>query len=120
MSLLAHSLYKSKKTIILQNRNITPPLFGSINFDEEFSGDIGPLKAIVKTPKGKTFFDGVGIESNVTHEIIIDFVQGVTAETWVLFSGRRMDILEVTNCCEDDEVLMLTCADRGIGEASKT
>jgi len=119
MSLLAHSIAKSNKTVILQNRDIAPPLFGSTNFDETFSGDSDPLKAIVKTPRGKTFFDGVGTDVNITHEIIIAFVAGVTAETWILFKGRRIDILAVENCCEDDEVLILTCNDRGIGEAAK-
>lgn len=119
MSLLAHSIARSNKTIILQNRDIAPPLFGSTNFDETFSSDSDPLKAIVKTPRGKTFFDGVGTDVNITHEIIISFVAGVSAETWILFKGRRIDILAVENCCEDDQVLILTCNDRGTGEASK-
>lgn len=119
MSLLARGLAQSNKTVILQNRDIEPPLFGSSNFDETFSGDSDPLPAIVKTPRGKTFFDGVGTDVNITHEIVIAFIDGVTAETWVLFKGRRIDILEVENCCEDDEVLILTCTDRGVGEAAK-
>ena len=119
MSLLARNLARSNKTVILQNRAIAPPLFGSTNFDETFSGDTDPLPAIVKTPRGKTFFDGVGTDVNITHEITIAFVEGVTAETWVLFKSRRIDILAVENCCEDDTVLILTCNDRGNGEASK-
>ena len=119
MSLLARGLAHSNKTVILQNRDIEPPLFGSSNFDETFSGDSDPLPAIVKTPRGKTFFDGVGTDVNITHEIVIAFIEGVSAETWVLFKGRRIDILEVENCCEDDEVLILTCTDRGTGEAAK-
>lgn len=117
--LLARELAKSNNTIILQNRNIEPPVFGSSNFDETFSGDTDPLQAMVKTPRGKTFFDGVGTDVNITHEIVIAYVAGVTAETWVLFKGRRIDILAVENCCEQDKVLILTCTDRGTDAASK-
>ena len=119
MSLLSRSLAKSKHTITLQNRDIVSPLFGTPDFDETFT-DTQSVKAIIKTPKGKTYFDGVSTEFNITHEIIIAYVAGVTAETWILFGTTRIDILAVANCCEDDTVLRLTCNDRGDKEASKS
>lgn len=118
MSLFKRNLAKCGQPITLQNRDIQAPVFGTPDFDEEFS-DIDTVQAIVKTKSGKTFFDGVATERLITHEICIEYVAGVTAETWVEFKGRRIDVLQVTNCCEKDEVLILTCSERGVGEASK-
>lgn len=112
------NLLKCGKMLTLQNRNIASPAFGSVDFDETFSNDQEVL-GIVKTKRGKTFFDGVNTETPITHEICIQYLPGVTAETWVLFKGRRIDILSVENCCEEDEVLILTCSERGTGEAAK-
>ena len=119
MSLFLRNLAKCGKTITLQNRDIAAPLFGASDFDEEFSGD-QDVKAIVKTIKGKTFFDGVSAERLITHEMRLEYVAGVTAETWILFKGRRIDVLAVENCCENDKVLVLTCSGRGVGEAAKS
>lgn len=118
MTLLAHSLAKCGQLITLQNRDIVSPVFGSVDFDENFSGD-QVVTALVKTIRGKTFFDGVSAERLITHEIILYFVAGITAETWILFKGRRIDVLAVDNCAEKDKVLILTCSDRGVGEAAK-
>lgn len=118
MSLFKRQLAKCGKTITLQNRDIEAPLFGSTDFNELFSGD-QDVQAIVKTVSGKTFFDGVSTETNITHEMRIEYLPGVTAETWILFKGRRIDILSVENCCEEDQILILTCSERGTGEAAK-
>jgi head-tail adaptor len=118
MSLFARNLAKCGKMITLQNRSITAPVFGTADFDERFSGDI-ERKAIIKTVKGKTFFDGVSTERLITHEICMEYEAGITAETWILFNGRRIDVLAVANCCESDKRLILTCSDRGVGEAAK-
>lgn len=124
MSLFKRNLAKYGKSITLQNRDIVSPIFGTPDFDENFSGDI-VRTALVKTIRGKTFFDGVSTERLITHEFRIEYESGViddntvTAETWVLFKSRRIDVLSVTNCCEEDEVLILTCSDRGNGNAAK-
>ena len=117
-ALFKRSLAKCGKAITLQNRDIEPPLFGSVDFGEAFSGDV-ETTAIVKTISGKTFFDGVSVDRLITHELKLEFVADVTAETWVLFKGRRLDILAVENCCETDDILILTCSDLGAGEAAK-
>lgn len=111
------ALNRCGKEITLQNRDIVAPLYGSVDFDEEFSNDI-VVKAIIKTQSGNTFFDGVNTESNITHLIRIKYIEGVTSETWILFKGRRIDILSVENCCEDDEILILTCTDQGTQKSS--
>lgn len=122
--LFKRNLAKYGKPITLQNRDIAPPLFGTPDFDETFSGDID-RQAVVKTINGKTFFDGVSTESLVTHKFSIEYEAGVidddtvTAETWILFKGKRIDVLSVENCCEEDQVLILTCTNRGVGEAAK-
>lgn len=117
-ALFKRNLAKCGKTITLQNRAISSPLFGQPDFGETFSGD-QDVTAIIKTVKGKTFFDGISTEVNITHEICIEYLAGVTAETWILFKSRRIDILQVTNCCEEDKVLILTCSERGTAEAAK-
>lgn len=123
-ALFKRNLAKYGKTITLQNRDIEPPLFGTSDFDETFSGDIDRT-AIVRTIDGKTFFDGVSTDRLITHKFSIEFEAGVidddtvTAETWILFKGKRIDVLAVENCCEEDKVLILTCTNRGVGEAAK-
>lgn len=118
MSLFARNLAKRGQDITIQNRDIVAPFFGSQNFDETFSGD-QTVKALVKTIKGKTFFDGVSTEKVITHEFRIAYLAGVTAESWILFKGRRIDILSVINCCEEDTILLLICNERGVGEGAK-
>ncbi len=98
--------------IILQNRNITPPPFGSADFDESFT-TIATVFAAINTVSGKTFFDGVNSDINITHEIYIMFDATVTAETWIEFKNRRIDILRVENLEERDEWLKLICTERG-------
>lgn len=124
MSLFQRALAKYGKPVTLQNRNVLPPLFGTTDFDEAFTGDL-ERTALVKTIRGKTFFDGVSTETPITHEFRLPYEAGVvdddtvTAETWLLFKGKRIDVLAVENCCEEDNVLVLTCTNRGIGEAAK-
>lgn len=118
MSLFARNLARCGQTITLQNRAIAAPVFGSVDFGETFSDD-QDVQAIVKTVKGKTFFDGVNTEKIITHEMCINYIEGVTSETWILFKGRRIDILNVINCCEKDKMLILICSERGVGEAAR-
>lgn len=117
-NLFLRNLARCGKTITIQQRDIEPPLFGSVDFDEEFSND-QEVQAIVKAVRGKTFFDGTNTDVNITHEICIEYLANVTAESWILLNGRRIDILAVTNCCENNDVLILTCTERGTGDAAK-
>lgn len=116
--LFKRNLARRGQIITLQNRDIVSPVFGSIDFDEDFTAD-QEVNALIKTIKGKTFFDGVSTERLITHEMCIEYIGGVTADTWVLFKGRRIDVLAVENKCEQDAVLVLICSDRGTGEAAK-
>ncbi len=116
--LFKRNLARCGKMVKLQNRDIEAPRFDSADFDELFS-EIKEVPAIIKTPRGRIVFDGVDTETQVTHEICIAYVAGVTSETWIEFKGRRFDILNVQNCCEEDAVLILDCAEKGVNEASK-
>jgi hypothetical protein len=119
MGLFERQLEKCGQDITLQNRDIQAPAFGSADFDESFSADL-PVRALISTERGKTLFDGVAVDNPITHKVCIAYVAGVTAETWVLLAnGHRLDILDVENCCEKDERLILRCTDRGSAQASK-
>lgn len=111
-----------RDTIDLQSRDITAPTeFSSVDYDEDFSTVEANLPAAINTVNGKTFFDGVSTETPITHTVGIRFIENVTAENWVLFDGRRFDILRVENLDERSLWLELTCVDRGLAtkEASK-
>ncbi len=106
--------------ITLENRAIQAPDFDTVDFDETFTAPNPPVWALIETPRGKTFFDGVSTEQDVTHWIYINFDVTVTAETWVkLTDGRRLDILRVENLDERSQYQLLECNDRGAQEASK-
>lgn len=119
LATLKYQLAKSGQDITLQDRDIAPPVFGSPDFDEEFTSKT-TVKAIIKTPRGTTLFDGVGTDNPITHIFCLEYVAGVTAETWIEFKGRRFNILDVENCGEKDEVLILRSTERGTGEAAKS
>lgn len=105
--------------IILQNRNIQPPDFDEVDFTEDFE-DLGHTPAMVNTVRGRTFFDGVNTETPITHEIGIRFDETVTAETWIEFNNRRLDILSVENLDERNEWQLFQCNDRGLVEKEAT
>ena len=106
--------------ITLENRAIQAPEFDTVDFEEEFTAPNPAVWALIETVRGKTFFDGVSTEEDVTHWIYINFDATVTAETWVkLTDGRRLDILRVENLDERSDFQLLHCNDRGAAEASK-
>lgn len=119
MGLFERQLAKCGQTITIQNRDIDPPPYGSPDYNELFTNDT-PVQALISTERGKTLFDGVSIDNPITHKICIAYIPGVTAQSWVLLAnGSRLNILDVENCCEKDEKLILRCTDRGTGQAAK-
>lgn len=106
-----------KDPIQLQNRDIVAPVFNTVDFNENFE-PIDPLVpdtlSLIETVTGKVFFDGVNTETTVTHIIYIPYQQAVTAETWIIFENRRIDILQVEDLEERHEFLKLTCTERGL------
>lgn len=41
------------------------------------------------------------------------FIGPINSERWVRLKGRLLKILNVENCCEKDEVFILSCTERG-------
>ena len=105
--------------IVLQNRAIQPPDFYEVDFTEDFE-DTGEVWALVNTVSGRTYFDGVNTETPITHEVFIRYDSTLTAETWIEFNNRRLDILSVENLDERNEFQKLVCNDRGLVKQAAT
>lgn len=75
------------------------------------------VDAKVCTVTGVSTFDDTNTERVVTHKIIIDYIEGLTAERRVKIGNKSLNILAVENCCEKNETHKLMCTERG--EASK-
>jgi len=104
--------------IKLQGRQIVSPVFGEVDFNEDFQ-DTSEVWALVETQSGKTIFDGINADVNITHKITIRFDPLVTAETWIELNSIKIDIVLTENLEARDEWLLLLCTLRGIGEAAK-
>lgn len=98
--------------ITIQSRSIASPDSNGVDFDETFTGK-ATVWALVNTVSGKTMFDGSGVERDVTHEIYIRYVSGVTSEDWILLNGKRLDILPVEDLDERNEFMKLNCSFKG-------
>lgn len=104
--------------VYLHDRSISPPVFGSVDFDQLFVGN--PRWAAVKTFRGKTVFDGVSRDENVTHEVFMRYEEGITSESFLQLSdGQRLRVLAVENYEERGEYVVLMCTNRGLDEAAK-
>jgi SPP1 family predicted phage head-tail adaptor len=100
------------KRISIQNRAIVPPVSGTPDFTETFSGSIDRWAAI-QTVKGKTIFDGLNQrDREVTHEVFIRYESGVTSESWIIYNSRRFDIIDVEDLEERHEFLRILCTDK--------
>lgn len=97
--------------IILQDRDLTAVNMG-VDATETFT-EIETVYAKIETVRGLVIFDGVNTETNATHIFTIEFLAGITAETWVEFELRRFDILTPQDFEERHEFLELVCAERG-------
>lgn len=108
--LLAHSLAKCGKDITFQTRNMSV-----INGQaQEVFADISPDdRAVVKTVSGVSVFDSTNTERVVTHKLVLNFRDDITAENWLLLGTKRIKILTTENCAEQDLVLILMCTERG-------
>jgi len=107
-----------RNRILIHDRSIMPPAFGSIDFDESFSGDA--TWAAIKTSGGKVAMDDVGQDVNITHEIFIRHDADVTSETFVQAEdGRRFRLIAVENYGERNEYMRLLATDRGLNQAAK-
>lgn len=104
--------------IKLQSRDIVAPVFDDVDFDEDFQ-DNSEVWAKIETHTGKTIFNGINTDFNITHDITIRFDSSVTTETWIEFDSRKFDIMMTEDLEERKEWLLLSCTVRGVGEAAK-
>lgn len=109
LNLFKRNLNKCGKPITLQQREERIVN----NLATEVFTTIATPTAIVKTLRGVKVFDSTNTERVATHQVCIDYIANVTAEFWILFKSKRLKILTVENCCEEDEVLILMCTERG-------
>lgn len=119
MSLFTRNLKKCGQPIDIQSRANLGATYGNSNPEQSFTTKHAAIQAIVQTPKGKATFDDVGIDETVTHKFCIAWIDGITSEDWILFKGKRYDILNDMNCCEKDKAITMFCRLRGEGEAAK-
>jgi SPP1 family predicted phage head-tail adaptor len=101
-----------KYLIVIYNRQILAPENGSVDFILNFEEN-ATVYAAMKTTKGVTVFDSANIERVATHEIGIRYLEGITAECWVEFNGKKLDVLTVENIDEQNDWLRLVCNERG-------
>lgn len=103
--------------VYLHEREITTPIFGSIDFNQRFTG-IAKWAAI-ETLGGKVVFDGVGGDQIATHAIYLRYCD-VSSQNFIqVTDGRRFRILQSEDYDERHEYVKLLCTDRGFDEASK-
>lgn len=101
--------------VMIQSRQITPPAFGAVDYDEDFS-EKATVWAMIETTRGNVFFDGIDTDREITHQITIRFMPWVTAEDWVLLDeddDQRLDIVDVEDLDNRHEYLLLRCSNRG-------
>lgn len=109
LRLFKRNLAKCGKSITIEDRNVA--IVSGLP-SEVFSNPVATT-GLVKTVTGVSVFDDTNTERVVTHQICILFQAGVTAEKWVKLGTKRIKILAVENCCEEDEQLKLMCSERG-------
>jgi hypothetical protein len=107
--------------VVFQFRNISAPIFNTVDFTEDFTNmdeESPDSFALITTPNGKTWFDGVATEFKVTHEIYVPFDERITSEIWLTIEGEsedhRVDILSVNDLENRHEIMLLTCNDQGL------
>ena len=110
-ALFARNLARCGKPVIIQARQEL--IINGVS--EEVFTDVLETRATVKTLRGVSVFDSTNTERAATHHFCINYVADpvITSENWLFFKGKRVRILDVENCCEDDRTLKLFCTERG-------
>lgn len=107
------------RLITFQDREITTPAGeDDTDYGEDFDNlliDEDDVWAMILTrPNGTTFFDTVtNVEVSVDIEIYTRFLEGISAQTWILFEDTRYRILHTEDLEKRHEWLKLTCNERG-------
>ena len=98
--------------VLLQDRTIVPPVFGSVDFDEAFENTA--IWAAIRPIRGRYVLDQTGRETLITDEVIIRYRSEVTTEYFIQKTdGSRLKIERVMNVSERGEYTKLECSFRG-------
>lgn len=100
----------------LQTRNTKPLRQGNIDSELQFIDFADVIIAFDTNNRGKTTFDSTSTEQSITHELYLEYIDGVTSEMWILYLGRRIKIIDVENIGELNGILKLRCIERGIDQ----
>jgi SPP1 family predicted phage head-tail adaptor len=100
------------RQIVIQMRSITPPTADGIDYDEAFVVKQS-FWAMIETASGETVFDEANVERVVTHKFYIRYLEGLTFESWVLYNGKRYQIVDVQDLGERHQFYRLRCTLRG-------
>ena len=102
--------------IIIQNRDIQAPEFGTRDFDMLFQ-DSECIWASIDTFSTQTIFDGVDQDRLLTHKIRIRFDESINAESWILLpDGTRLKIINIENLDSRSKFMLLNCTATGTSE----
>jgi len=87
--------------------------------EEEFK-DVLKLSCAVETVSGTSKFAKVNINDDASHLFYVRYSKTVADievnNNFILFEGRRMKILEVTNNDEDKRFIIIQCTERGCSD----
>lgn len=107
----------------LQTRDIKNPTLNSVDYDETFTKVSDVIIAIDTENVGTKTFDGIGVadERQTSVSFYLEWINGITSENFILYSGRRFEIVSVDNIGELNGVAKLNVLERGLSskEASK-
>ena len=106
----------------LQTRTILPPTANSVDQRITFTTFAAIAKMAFTNISGVSVFDSVGVERVLNNEAYFAYIPNVTSELFVLFQGKRYDVITVTDIGEINGILKLQLEMTGSStkEASKT
>ncbi len=102
------------KTVVIQNRAIETPVQNSVDYSIKLT-DVLTVRAMIKTVRGVTLFDGVNTDRVVSHIITIDYKSNsvISVENYARIGQTELVIIDVENINEDNKYLRLRCALKG-------
>lgn len=103
--------------IEIQDRDLTP---GRTDHSEEFTTEATTQAEIKTLKRGIEVWDGNNLVGTGSHHFFIRHREGLTSDKWVLFDGRRFQILRVEFVNERRRFQKLLCVERGSAEFAIT
>lgn len=69
--------------------------------------------AYIETVAGEEFFDGTTLKKISTHNFVIRFIDGLTAEYWINYQNNNYEIIDIETLDERGLFMKLRCLKRG-------